>query len=135
MFSITNTNLKAIGLSLLLGTTITNSAAIPSVEAYKAKRLLSRQAGNDFRVVIYNNAQCTGSAITFDGDGPQCLRALGSGGGGAQLISLDADGIIIFWDEVECEGEITRDFTAADPTGPRCINLDGNPLSVEYDEI
>lgn len=134
MLPTSSTALKALALSFLLNATTTNSAAISPNEAHRAKTLLSRQDGNDFRVIIYNNAQCTGSANTFDGDGPQCLRALGSGGAGAQLIYLDPDGVITFWSGVGCQGDDVDSFLGgSDPTSPECIRLMGNPLSVEYE--
>ncbi|OQE46872.1 hypothetical protein PENCOP_c001G04300 [Penicillium coprophilum] len=84
--------------------------------------------------VFYQNAQCTGEAIPYSGDDGYCHAGLGGGGVGLQLLALDADGQIAFFDEPDCNGNMVAAFNPdQDQTGADCKPLHGNPVSFRFE--
>jgi hypothetical protein len=118
---------------LALGCARVSGLALPSLHAFNTRNVLTRQADNNYRIVVYQNAQCTGQQIAYSGDADACTNGLGAGGAGFQLLALDADGQLSFYDAVNCGGNLVDTFNPDnDQTGTDCKPLMGNPISFEY---
>ncbi|KAJ5383255.1 hypothetical protein N7517_001166 [Penicillium concentricum] len=125
---------RKAAVGFLLGATLVQGAYIPSIDRRNNTSALNARAGNEYRIAVYQNAQCTGEAIPYSGDDEDCHTGLGDGGAGLQLLSLDADGQIVFYAEPDCNGNPVAAFNPNDDqTGSDCKSLPGNPVSFRFE--
>lgn len=72
------------------------------MEALNVKGVLDlRHAGNAYRIAVYQNLQCTIDAIAYSGNATGCTNGFGSGWVGIQLLALDADGQLVYYNHVK----------------------------------
>ncbi|KAJ5164116.1 uncharacterized protein N7500_005946 [Penicillium coprophilum] len=113
---------------------LVHGAYIPSIDQRDNISTLNARAGNEYRIAVYQNAQCTGQVIPYSGDDEDCHTGLGSGGVGLQLLALDADGQIAFFDKPDCNGNLVAAFNPdQDHTGTDCKPLHGIPVSFRFE--
>ncbi|KAJ5569310.1 hypothetical protein N7450_011796 [Penicillium hetheringtonii] len=70
-------------------------------------------------------------------DDEDCHNGLGDGGAGLQLLALDADGMLVFYDAADCpDGQEVDTFSPNDEqTGTDCKPLRGNPVSFRFIKV
>lgn len=125
---------KSATLALLLSACSWVNAAVIPEQFGNSTNALDARAGNAYRIAVYQNAQCTGEAISWSGDAPGCTNGLGNGGAGIQLLALDADGALIFYSQPDCaQGSAVDTFNPdISQPGTECKPLNGNPVSFEF---
>lgn len=125
---------KFAALGVFLSTALVQGATIPSVDQRNDTKVLDTRAGNEYRIAVYQNGQCTGEAIPYSGDDEDCHNGLGAGGAGLQLLALDADGALLFYGANDCPAgqEVDTFNPDADQTGTDCKPLNGNPVSFRF---
>lgn len=90
--------------------------------------LPARQTNTAYLIVVYTEDDCRGESIDYPGDFTGCTTGLGSGGISFQLLALDADGNLTFYDDDNCAPGSEVDSFSPDEnqTGRDCKVLTGD---------
>ncbi|KAJ6125962.1 hypothetical protein N7471_010455 [Penicillium samsonianum] len=109
-----------------------NIAAV--VHGATTASMSNSRSKNKYHIVVYQNARCTGEAITYSGDSGDCFDGLGSGGSGLQLLALENGGKLVFYGQPGCPDNehVAARFIHANQTGLGCKPLSGNPVSFKF---
>lgn len=128
---------QSLAVGYFLSAVLVQGLSIPGVDQRSNANALNTRAGNDYRIAVYQNGQCTGEAIPYSGDDEDCHNGLGNGGAGLQLLALDADGMLVFYDAADCpDGQEVDTFNPNDDqTGTDCKPLGGNPVSFRFIKV
>ncbi|CAG8020095.1 unnamed protein product [Penicillium salamii] len=126
-----------VTVGFFLSAALVQGASIPNVDQRNNTTTLDTRAGNDYRIAVYQNGQCTGEAIPYSGDDEDCHNGLGDGGAGLQLLALDADGMLVFYGAADCPAgqEVDTLNPNDDQTGTDCKPLNGNPVSFQFIKV
>ncbi|OQD80108.1 hypothetical protein PENANT_c039G00342 [Penicillium antarcticum] len=102
---------RKAAVGFLLGAALVQGAYIPSIDRRNNTSALNARAGNEYRIAVYQNAQCTGEAIPYFGDNEDCHTA-----------------------SPDCNGNPVAAFNPnKDQTGTDCKPLPGNPVSFRFE--
>jgi hypothetical protein len=78
----TRNHFQNLAVGFFLSAALVQGASIPNVDQRNNTSALDTRAGNDYRIAVCQNGQCTGEAIPYSGDDEDCHNGLGNGGAG-----------------------------------------------------